>query len=405
MPLPKALMVGTGEYTTGYVHGTASSSDKGAGVVALTLFDLRRQGLLGELSMVGTNGTKFPGIRGHLDAAIGQRYRGFDTGFTSFPGDEVARDSEAYRAAIAALNPGDIVTVFTPDDTHHAVALAAIEQGCHVLIAKPLVQTVAHHRELIAAAEKNGVLCAMEVHKRWDPIYADARDQIRKLGSFSHFNAYMSQPKSQLDTFRSWAGKSSDISYYLNAHHIDFLQWAVGDTARPISVTALAATGVASERGIPTEDSITLATRWEISGTSHQATALFTASWIAPKSDVHSQQNFFYQGTEGEVRVDQAHRGYGLATDADGFSSPNPLFMKYTPDAEGRFAGQQGYGYRSISDFVEAAISVNSGATKATDWHSRLASAASTLPVTTVLEAGRQSLDQGGKTILLTAPA
>ena len=25
-----------------------------------------------------------------------------------------------------------------------------------------------------------------------------------------------------LDTFKAWAGKSSDISYYLNSHHIDF---------------------------------------------------------------------------------------------------------------------------------------------------------------------------------------
>jgi len=32
----------TGEYTTGYVHGSASDSDKSAGVVALTMFDLRR---------------------------------------------------------------------------------------------------------------------------------------------------------------------------------------------------------------------------------------------------------------------------------------------------------------------------------------------------------------------------
>ena len=41
-----ALMIGTGEYTTGYVHGAAAQSDKGAGVVGLTLFDLRRQGKL-----------------------------------------------------------------------------------------------------------------------------------------------------------------------------------------------------------------------------------------------------------------------------------------------------------------------------------------------------------------------
>lgn len=26
--------------------------------------------------------------------------------------------------------------------------------------------------------------------------------------------------------------------------------------------------------------------------------------------------------------------------------SVNPLFMKYTPDRDGRFAGQSGYGYR-----------------------------------------------------------
>lgn len=30
----------------------------------------------------------------------------------------------------------------------------------------------------------------------------------------------MTQPKKQLDTFAGWAGKSSDISYYLNSHHI-----------------------------------------------------------------------------------------------------------------------------------------------------------------------------------------
>ncbi len=59
----------------------------------------------------------------------------------------------------------------------------------------------------------------LKVHKRYDPIYVDARDRAKKLGDFSYMYAYMSQPKHQLDTFRSWAGKSSDISYYLNSHH------------------------------------------------------------------------------------------------------------------------------------------------------------------------------------------
>lgn len=57
------LMVGTGEYTTGFVGGGASGSDKKVGVVGLTMFDLRRRGKVGKLSMVGTSGGKYPAIR------------------------------------------------------------------------------------------------------------------------------------------------------------------------------------------------------------------------------------------------------------------------------------------------------------------------------------------------------
>ena len=49
------LMVGTGEYTTGYVGGKAADSDKGAGVVALTMFDLRRRNKVNRLGMCGVN--------------------------------------------------------------------------------------------------------------------------------------------------------------------------------------------------------------------------------------------------------------------------------------------------------------------------------------------------------------
>lgn len=54
MPQPvNVLMVGSGEYTTGYVDGKASDSDKGAGVVALTMFDLRRRGKVDHLAIAG----------------------------------------------------------------------------------------------------------------------------------------------------------------------------------------------------------------------------------------------------------------------------------------------------------------------------------------------------------------
>ena len=119
----------------------------------------------------------------------------------------------------------------------------------------------------------------------------------------------MSQPKFQLETFRAWAGKSSDISYYLNSHHIDLHCWAMQGLAKPTTVTASGAGGVATAPPFNcpegTEDTITLLTNWTNTKSGNPGTALYTASWSAPKADVHSQQRFHYMGHEGEITVDQ----------------------------------------------------------------------------------------------------
>lgn len=399
MHQPNVLMVGTGEYTTGYVAGSTAAADKRAGVIGITLFDLRRRGLIDRLLIAGTNGTKYPAIRDHLQNAIANQYRGMDTALETFPSDDVACDPTAYRAAMDRLRPGDAVVIFTPDDTHHTIALDAIQRQLHVLVAKPLVKTVEEHRQLIEAASQQQVLVAMEVHKRWDPIYTDARDRIRSLGDFSFFQAYMSQPKSQVKTFQAWAGKSSDISYYLNSHHIDFHVWSCGPTAYPTRVRASAATGIAHALGVPTEDTITLIVDWVNRASQNRGTAIYTASWVAPKADVHSQQRFFYMGHHGEVTVDQAHRGYSVASDSHGFASVNPLFMKYSPDAAGAFSGQTGYGYRSLECFLQAVIELREKRAQPSDFDQRLATARETLLVTAILEAGRRSLDQSGAAI------
>ena len=395
-------MVGTGEYTTGYVHTGASSSDKSAGMVALTLFDLRRAGRVGELSMAGTNGTKFPGIRTHLQAAIGARYADIDVRFRSYPADDVERDERAFERALDELSPGDFVIVFTPDDTHFRIAHAAVQRGLHVLVTKPIVKQLEEHLALAKAAAERDVLVAVEVHKRWDPMYADARERIQSLGSFSFFSSHMTQPKFQLDTFAAWAGKASDINYYLNSHHVDFLVWAVQEHSRPASVTALASSGIAHTMGMDTEDTITLAVRWLNADGSH-ASSVHTASWVAPKADVHSQQRFFYMGHDGEIQVDQAHRGYTVTTDDDGLTSPNPFYIRYTPDAAGHFAGQLGYGYRCIEAFIDAVNQIRAGAATARSFDGGLATVHDTPTVTAILEAGRRSLDADGAAISIAA--
>ena len=386
------LVIGTGEYVTGYIQGAASDSDKGLGVVALVLFDLRLRGKIKRILLCGRQGDRFPGIRAHFASQIAARYSGLDVTVETFPVDD-AYQPTAYLTAIQSLRPNSVVIIVTPDDTHFEIAIAAIQAGMHVLVAKPLVKTLKEHQSLLQAARQNRVLVGVEMHKRFDPMYADARDRARSYGDLSCMSSYMSQPKSQLTTFQAWAGRSSDISYYLNSHHVDWLVWMMQGRGRPIWVSGVAATGVAeAELGIKTEDTITLTVQWENLPSGHLGTSIHTASWIAPKSDVHSQQRFFLMAQVGELQVDQAHRGYSCATPKAGYASPNPLFMRYTP-SDGKFVGQDCYGYRSIERFIDAAVSINGDQTDPETFDATLPTVAQTLQTTAILQAGRLSLN------------
>lgn len=176
----------------------------------------------------------------------------------------------------------------------------------------------------------------------------------------------------------------------------------VEDRALPYRVTASAATGIATSEPFNmvdgTEDTITLLVNWRSIDEEkpEEGTAVYTASWTAPKkSEVHSQQQFHYLGAKGEVRVDQAHRGYSYTTDEDGMGNVNPFYMKYTPGEDGQFDGQRGYGYVSLEKFIDACQKVNAKTVTVEEFDKRgLPTIKNTELVTAILEAGRRSLDE-----------
>ena len=130
------------------------------------------------LGMCGTNGQKLPGIMQHMDKCITQVYEGLDASvIETWPPVGVV-DRKAFKTAAAAFQPGDCAIIFTPDDTHFEIAMECIERGMHVMITKPPVKTLEEHAAIAEAAARKGVLCVIEVHKRYDPMYADAADRI-----------------------------------------------------------------------------------------------------------------------------------------------------------------------------------------------------------------------------------
>eukprot|EP01083_Nonionella_stella_P318781 1166969_1 len=405
------IIFGSGEYVTGFTGKEAVKSDKSMGVVGLVCFDLRKRGLIGsKIAICGTNGDKFIGIRKHFDTTIKQifynTFRHPDAlQFTSFPEPGV-RDTKAYKKALLEFStPGDVCIIFTPDDTHFEIVEAAIDRGLHVLCTKPFVKTLDEHLYLVEKARQKGVLLQIEVHKRYDPMYNDAVNRIKELGEFNYFVSYMSQPKLQLDTFKSWAGISSDISYYLNSHHIDIHMWAMQGKAKCTQVHAFASNNVTASKMLnrECEDTITICATWQDKKNKKSiGHAVYTSSWTAIKADVHSQQRFFCLMENGEINIDQAHRGYTVATDdSNGVNHINPLYMRNIPDNDGNYCSQNGYGYVSFERFVRAAKLINDGEKTPEEFDPQLPTGNVTAVVTAMLEAGRISLDNDNRAVML----
>ncbi len=78
--------------------------------------------------------------------------------------------------AMLAQTRADIVFDCTVPEAHHGVATLALEAGCHVLCEKPLADTVASARAMLAAAEANGRTLAVMQNRRFDPNARALRD-------------------------------------------------------------------------------------------------------------------------------------------------------------------------------------------------------------------------------------
>lgn len=71
----------------------------------------------------------------------------------------------------------DVVADLTVPGAHYGVTCAALERGCHVFGEKPLADTMAHAREMVALAERKQRLYAVMQNRRYDP-------NIRRLKAF-----------------------------------------------------------------------------------------------------------------------------------------------------------------------------------------------------------------------------
>lgn len=130
----------------------------------------------------------------------------------------------------------DIVDINTPNDSHAEIAIAAAQNGKHVLCEKPLALTVKQAEQMLAAVQKAKVVHMVCHNYRRIPAIALAKKMIAEgaLGKIHQYRARYAQDwpadpefplvwRLQKDT--SGSGAHGDI----NAHIIDLGRYLVGE--------------------------------------------------------------------------------------------------------------------------------------------------------------------------------
>ena len=116
-------------------------------------------------------------------------------GKVDLPEDRVFWGLDAYKKAIACLNPGDQVLLCTPPGFRPYQYRAAVERGCHVFLEKPLFIDAPGFRHTMAtnrmADEKNLKVC-VGFHYHADPRRANWVGQIHagKIGDIQYTRVF-----------------------------------------------------------------------------------------------------------------------------------------------------------------------------------------------------------------------
>ncbi len=82
---------------------------------------------------------------------------------------------EAFATTEALWAASDAVVVAAPTSEHHAVAGAALDAGCHVLVEKPLATSLAEADDLIARADAAGRFLGVGHVERFNPVIQACR--------------------------------------------------------------------------------------------------------------------------------------------------------------------------------------------------------------------------------------
>jgi len=149
----------------------------------------------------------------------------------------VPRGYADYREMLDTEKP-DAVHICTPNSTHFAIAMYAMERGIHVVCEKPLTTTVEEAEKLCAFAKEKGLVCSVNFNLRFNPQVMQMKEMVRRgdVGSIYTVHGSYLQDWLYLDTDYSWrlepavSGESRAFAD-IGSHWADMAETVTGQRA------------------------------------------------------------------------------------------------------------------------------------------------------------------------------
>jgi len=163
-----------------------------------------------------------------------------------------------YEAMLDEVKPEGAI-IASPNALHVPIGLACAERRVHMLVEKPLADTVAAARELSDAAERAGVALLVGHHRRHNPMLEKARELVQggAIGKLVAVTALWLIRKPDDYFTVAWRRERGGGPILINLiHDIDDLRFVCGEIDR---VQAMVSNGV---RGFPVEDTAAITLRF-----------------------------------------------------------------------------------------------------------------------------------------------
>lgn len=148
-------------------------------------------------------------------------------------GDRYGAPSHAQADPIIDDPSIELVSICTPTVTHHDIAIAAIEAGKHILVEKPMTNTVKEAKHLISEAEKHNVKLAVGFVERFNPAVQEAIKRVSN-GEIGDVLLALARRVSRSP------GRIGDVGVIkdLAIHDVDIVDHLFGDQAQSVYAVA-----------------------------------------------------------------------------------------------------------------------------------------------------------------------